>query len=613
MRPLWVKSIALLSREVALNSLADENSTQILTNLINIAIAPQAISIPSLPTLQETLAVGMDDVPGGVTVGPAPQVIPSVPTLQETLAEAKPVPVESIMVVGPLTGVQVTPSNPTLQATGPPAVPTVGPVMVEVPSTQMATPSVPTLYRPGNAGEITSTEPGHPDSLWTPVTNAFYVMAKRTRFHQGYPVESKYRSGGYAGPTVAQWKYLSHDGLMDLHPGTSMHSMVFLEDPNEDASEPTAPDVVRSRTANQDLSLVSRRTRAVSDPQRTRDVSHFSRRQPKGRADAETTPVIEVQNPVTKAAHVEIRYEHRSQGNRIRKHKRFLCRSGDEADRELRHVGIKARQFSRHRDPAPIEIVVHGSIEGSAVESENAGKRVGMRDTDRGRRPEDAWYKWRLADVERLQEVNLIQIREQEQGTHKESWNPASERYESWRMLRFSAYNATGEETRLVLELEVWGAACRGPRIRRKERRKLGEPLRAHVLQSLIILRLGGLRRPKRRASWSLNENAHTGMRCRRHRRRYMHHNRRKGSLLEAARSTISDPFWRANNAAPDIQSTGGDGLGNRTFPFKIWAVPHELPRPLASEAEGANANRRRWQTIPRQNIGAGSMRLQGG
>lgn len=37
---------------------------------------------------------------------------------------------------------------------------------------------------------------------WTPVTNAFYVMAKRTRFHQGYPVESKYRSGGYAGPTV---------------------------------------------------------------------------------------------------------------------------------------------------------------------------------------------------------------------------------------------------------------------------------------------------------------------------------------------------------------------------------------------------------------------------
>jgi hypothetical protein len=42
-------------------------------------------------------------------------------------------------------------------------------------------------------------------------------------------------------------------------------------------------------------------------------------------------------------------------------------------------------------------------------------------------------------------------------------------------MLRFSAYNATGEETRLVLELGVWGAACRGPRIRRKERRKLGE------------------------------------------------------------------------------------------------------------------------------------------
>jgi hypothetical protein len=42
-------------------------------------------------------------------------------------------------------------------------------------------------------------------------------------------------------------------------------------------------------------------------------------------------------------------------------------------------------------------------------------------------------------------------------------------------MLRFSAYNATGEEIRLVLELEVWGAACHGPRIRRKERRKLGE------------------------------------------------------------------------------------------------------------------------------------------
>jgi hypothetical protein len=62
------------------------------------------------------------------------------------------------------------------------------------------------------------------------------------------------------------------------------------------------------------------------------------------------------------------------------------------------------------------------------VESENAGKRVGVRDTDRGRRPEDDWYKWRLVDVERLQEVNLIQIREQEQGTHKEPWNPASER-----------------------------------------------------------------------------------------------------------------------------------------------------------------------------------------
>lgn len=48
--------------------------------------------------------MGMGDVPGGVTVGPAPQVIPSVPRLQETLAEAKPVPVASMMVVGPLSG-----------------------------------------------------------------------------------------------------------------------------------------------------------------------------------------------------------------------------------------------------------------------------------------------------------------------------------------------------------------------------------------------------------------------------------------------------------------------------------------------------------------------------
>ncbi|KAJ7328498.1 hypothetical protein DFH08DRAFT_815995 [Mycena albidolilacea] len=84
----------------------------------------------------------------------------------------------------------------------------------------------------------------------------------------------------------------------------------------------------------------------------------------------------------------------------------------------------------------------------------------------------------------------------------------------------------------------------------------------------------------------------HTSMRCRRHRGRYMHHNRRKGSLWDAC-STRWNPFWRVNNAAPNIQSTGGDGLGNRTFPFKIWAVPHELPRPLASEAEGANVNRR--------------------
>jgi hypothetical protein len=51
----------------------------------------------------------MGDVPGGVTVGPAPQVIPSVPTLQEALAEANPAPVASMMVVGPLAGVQDTP------------------------------------------------------------------------------------------------------------------------------------------------------------------------------------------------------------------------------------------------------------------------------------------------------------------------------------------------------------------------------------------------------------------------------------------------------------------------------------------------------------------------
>lgn len=100
--------------------------------------------------------MGMGDMPGGVTVGPAPQAIPSVPTLQETLAEAKPAPVALMMVVGPLIGVHVTPSNPTLQATGPPVVPTVGPVMVEVPSTQIATPSVPTLHE--TAAEASETE-----------------------------------------------------------------------------------------------------------------------------------------------------------------------------------------------------------------------------------------------------------------------------------------------------------------------------------------------------------------------------------------------------------------------------------------------------------------------